>query len=254
MKLQAYGFSDIGKKRQQNQDSVLVSSDLPLFAIADGMGGHQGGELASQTALACMEKYFDAHRNEPLRDRLKNAIKSANQNIFDLAQNDIQLRGMGTTTIAASLDTSGGRPELYVAHVGDSRCYLLTTQGGFQLTSDHSFVQEKLNAGLITREQAKIDQTKNVITRSVGFENTIEVDVTCITPSANQVYLLCSDGLTSMLEDDEIFKIVSKELFSGLNGSLENAVHGLINAANARGGEDNVTVVLIYFNSDQLNI
>lgn len=237
------GFAtDIGRKRQQNQDSGTAQPDLGLFVVADGMGGHQGGETASAMVVDIMPgemanrlrgEYF-----EP-REALQSALRTANREIFQRALRQPDLHGMGTTTTALFFRNQ----TLLIAHVGDSRCYYLRPGALWQVTRDHSFVQEKLRAGLITREQLKTDRMKNVITRSVGFENDVLIDLYEMGTQPGDTFLICSDGLTGLVEDDQILSIVQRQLFDV--DDIQKATDALVAAANANGGDDNITAILV---------
>lgn len=247
MKVDIYGLTDVGKKREKNEDSLLVNADLGLFMVADGMGGHLGGEYASRIAVKTVEEIVRQLLDDPdatisadiVFDRsdpgevLKYAIRIASQRIFDEAARNPNLRGMGTTTVALLLRDGKG----FIAHVGDSRAYLVKGGEIKQLTADHSLVAEQLRAGFITPEELKNHKFKNIITRSVGFQNDVEIDLLIRDLDTDDQFLLCSDGLTNLVEDADIGKIVSK------NGPKE-ACRKLIELANKRGGDDNVTVIL----------
>ena len=241
--------TDIGLKRQQNQDNGAAYPELGLFVLADGMGGHQGGETASalaaqiipETIRKTLEQTFD-----PICDAkqiLTEAIQTANRAIFERSQKELKLQGMGTTTTALLFSDH----HLWIGHVGDSRCYFFRPHAIWQLTRDHSLVQEKLRAGLITREQLKTDRMKNVITRSVGFEPEVNVDLYEMDALPGDVFLLCSDGLSGQLDDSEILQAVQKELFEtgNLAENFNKTTQQLIELANQKGGEDNISIILI---------
>jgi serine/threonine protein phosphatase PrpC len=239
--------TDVGLKRKQNQDSGLAIPELGFFIVADGMGGHQGGEIASQL---CVEKFAEylranpADASHPIDDvtLLYQALHVANQAIYDQSQRDPHLLGMGTTVTA--LKISGSRAT--ILQVGDSRAYYWNEKGIWQLTRDHSLVQEKLRAGLITREQAKTDDMKNVITRSVGYELQVKPDLYGFDIAKGDGFLLCSDGLTGFVSDSLMFDILEETVTSGLslNEALKTASERLISEANRGGGDDNITVVI----------
>ncbi len=237
------GFAtDIGLRRSQNQDSGASCPDLGLFVVADGMGGHRGGEIASAMVVEIIPEMVreSLSRNDLTHKQLLNAaIQKANHAIYERAVREPDLQGMGTTTTALLFDGQ----KVTIGHVGDSRAYLFRSGGVWQLTRDHSLVQEKLRAGLITREQVKTDQMKNVITRSVGFghETVVEIYETFCQPG--DVFMLCSDGLSGQVEDLEVLEIIQKRIVQ--NGDTKNAVSDLILFANARGGHDNTTVIAV---------
>ncbi|MGZ3709754.1 MAG: PP2C family protein-serine/threonine phosphatase, partial [Bdellovibrionota bacterium] len=173
------------------------------------------------------------------RRLIADAVQAANLAIFERSQKQPDLQGMGTTTTA--LLFGGGT--LTIGHVGDSRCYFLRPNAIWQATRDHSLVQEKLRAGLITREELKTDRMKNVITRSVGFEREVNVEVYTMAVQPGDLFLICSDGLSGLIDDAKILEIVQKHLFEGHN--IEKAVQELVARANSNGGEDNITAILV---------
>jgi len=237
------GFAtDIGRKRKINQDNGGAYPEIGFFVVADGMGGHQGGETASAIVIETMgpmiRKGIESSTVSP-PELLDKAIRTANRAIFEKAQSDPNLKGMGTTTTAGLFFDN----ILTIGHVGDSRLYCIENQQIWQLTKDHSLVQEKFQAGLISREQLKTDQMKNIITRSVGFEPEVEVELYRMKVHSGQSFLFCSDGLTGLLEDDQISQIVSDNLKSTTN--VKKAVKHLVNAANSAGGDDNITTILV---------
>jgi protein phosphatase len=242
-KIQAAGFSHVGMRRSENQDSYLIAPDLNLYVVADGMGGHKGGETASSLAVQTINHFFRnnprATASIPPSQKLKEAILAANKAIQEKGQQVPELSGMGTTTTA--LYFAGGK--IYLGQVGDSRSYLIHPKRIWQITRDHSLVQEKLRAGLITHDQLKTDRMKNVITRSVGFENDLDVDVYQMETHPGDVFLICSDGLTGMLDDDQILAIIEQNVFG--NENLEAATQKLIEMANFNGGDDNVTAIVV---------
>ena len=235
-------ITDIGKKRSQNQDSMAAIPELGLFMVADGMGGHRGGETASAIATEVIPKSvaesFKTSGWEP-RMVIAEAMQQANRAIYQHALKRPELQGMGTTATAL-LFTNG---KLTIGHVGDSRCYFLKPEGIWQATRDHSLVQEKLRAGLITRSEVKTDRMKNVITRSVGFEPVVDVDVYQMNVTIGDTFLICSDGLSGLIEDPEVFRLVKKDLFE--QGDINQTVKDLIGTANRNGGDDNITTVMI---------
>jgi len=237
------GFAtDIGRKRSQNQDSVAVNVELGLFVVADGMGGHRGGETASAMAVEIVpESVRRAQRQaewDP-REVLTIALQEANRAIFQRSVEQPQLQGMGTTTTALLFKDG----VLTIGHIGDSRCYFIRPKELWQATRDHSLVQEKLRAGLITRQELKTDRMKNVITRSVGFEENVDVEIYQMQVRSGDAFLVCSDGLSGQVDDPGLLQLVQRDLFDGHD--IQHAVRDLIDAANANGGDDNITTVLI---------
>jgi serine/threonine protein phosphatase PrpC len=230
--LDVSGKSDVGQKRQNNQDSILVNENLKLFAVADGMGGHSGGEVASAMAVRTLEKVFSENKQISIPERLEIAVHMCNKVIYEHSQANSALMGMGTTLTAAALD---GR-WLHIAQVGDSRCYFFKMGELYQITEDHSQVYELIKAGLLSEQNAHMVH-KNVITRSVGYERTVRVDLFTRQVDVGDRYLLCSDGLSGMITNEQIAQVLQ-------NYDIEIATHNLIDLANHHGGEDNVSVVL----------
>jgi len=224
------GVSDVGRQRDANEDSFVLAE--PLFAVADGMGGAQAGEVASRTAAEVFAAP-SADGGTP-EQRLTRLVLEANRRIHDLSRRDAARRGMGTTLTAAMV----GEDEVTVAHVGDSRAYRLREGELEQLTHDHSLVAELQRSGQLSPEAAEHHPQKSIITRALGPEPEVEVDAHTHAARDGDVYVLCSDGLTGMISDDELAAILRG------SGSLEQAVEALVRAANQSGGKDNITVVL----------
>jgi PPM family protein phosphatase len=221
--------SDLGRQRQGNEDNYFVRA--PLFVVADGMGGAQAGEVASEMAV----RSFDAELpNGSLPEALVNVIEQANKRIHEKARADESLHGMGTTTTAAYVDDD----EVIIAHVGDSRAYLLRDGDLIRLTKDHSLVGELVARGKLTEEQAEQHPQRSVITRALGPEANVQVDIDSFRAKAGDLFLLCSDGLTSMVHEPKLLPLFEE------HDSLEQLGKRLIDAANAAGGRDNITVIL----------
>jgi serine/threonine protein phosphatase PrpC len=224
------GRTDVGRQRNANEDSLVVRP--PFFAVADGMGGAKAGEVASAIAAEAFERAGAG--GEPAEAQLERIAHDANRRIYELAVSDESRRGMGTTLTAAKIHGQ----EVSLGHVGDSRAYRMRDGELEQLTRDHSLVAELERSGQITPEAAEHHPQRSIITRALGPEPDVEVD-TCTVPSrAGDVFLLCSDGLTSMIADDEMAAILRS------SASLEEAADALVRAANQSGGKDNITVVL----------
>jgi len=224
------GLTDVGRQRQSNEDSFFEAP--PLFAVADGMGGARAGEVASRMAVEAFESSRDPDADPEAE--LVAIARAANRQIYELAHSDEAYRGMGTTLTAVMV---GGR-EVTVGHVGDSRLYRLRADELERLTKDHSLVAELVAKGRIRPEEAETHPQKSIITRALGVESDVEVDTLTCAASDGDVYLICSDGLTGMLSEDEVADVLrSRE-------SLEGAARHLIAAANQAGGRDNITVVL----------
>jgi PPM family protein phosphatase len=230
------GTSDVGRQRETNEDSLVVSP--PFFAVADGMGGARAGEVASQLATEAFGSAPDPER--PPEHQLTEIAKDANRRIHELANRDESRRGMGTTLTAAMVDDG----EVSIGHVGDSRAYRLRDGTLEQLTKDHSLVAELERTGQISPEAAEHHPQRSIITRALGPEPEVEVDTYTVPGRSGDVYLLCSDGLTSMVSDDEMESVLRQ------SGSLQEAADALIRAANQSGGKDNITVVLFKLDQD----
>lgn len=228
--------TDIGKTRKLNEDYIvtLKSNNYVLIAVADGMGGHNAGEVASKTAAIALREFIFTHYNEyeDKSELLRDAMLKANNEVFEKSRNMQQLNGMGTTLTCCLMVSD----KAYIGHVGDSRAYLINDDGIKKLTEDHSYVQQLVKNGTITELEAQTHPQKNLITRAIGLEENIVIDITEVEINKDDLILLCTDGLTSYLTNEEIFEIVKKE--------KENAVETLIEIANERGGSDNISVVI----------
>jgi len=237
MKLNVWCRTDKGLRRESNQDSFLVNESLGLFVVADGMGGHSGGEVASMIAVQTVEDVVKNNREKMTtpRDLLTKAYEEASQRIFDKAANERpELSGMGTTMVLCYKHGSS----IYIGNVGDSRVYLFRKPYLWQMTEDHSLVNEQLRAGIINDEQVKTFAGKNVITRSVGYEREVYVDILERPLQAGDCFLLCSDGLSGLVNDNLISEIISQT-------EPEKVPEACIERALANGGDDNVTVLFI---------
>ena len=237
--------TDVGMKREHNEDSYLANEDLGLYVVCDGMGGHAGGETASRLAVQTIEKELISARlradnpfssdkplaDSPLAGALREAVEGACAAVFRTSKVNPDLAGMGTTCISLLVHGT----HALVGHVGDSRAYLVRGREVHQLTEDHSLVNEQVRAGLISEEEARHSRLKNIITRSVGFEEDVLVDVIGVETQPGDRFLLCSDGLSNLVSTDEIG--------DALRGKLEKVPDCLIDLANERGGDDNITVV-----------
>lgn len=242
--------SDTGQVREHNEDYVGMDRDLGLIVLADGMGGYQAGEVASEVAVKTIihelrqqmkahpptqeDKVGNYHRVSVF---LEQAVIKANQRIFSLSEEHSQYRGMGTTVVAALFQTDF----VSIAHVGDSRLYRWRDEQFEQVTKDHSVLQELIDCGFYTREQARHSPNKNLVTRALGVSDKVVVDVQEQPLQPHDVYLFCSDGLNDMLEDKLMAEILSLPSESGLEATAQL----LVTAANQAGGEDNISVVLV---------
>jgi PPM family protein phosphatase len=225
------GTTDAGRKRRRNEDSFV--RDPPLFAVADGMGGARAGEVASRLAAAAFREFHDADELAP-EERVTAIIQEANRRIYERARSDAQVSGMGTTITAAVVGEGG----VAVGHVGDSRAYRLRGGRLEQLTEDHSLVADLVRSGRITPEEADTHPQRSVITRALGTDPEVDVDAFTVETEADDLFMLCSDGLTTMVADDDIVAAIQRA------ETLAEATKTLVKAANRAGGEDNVTVVL----------
>jgi protein phosphatase len=244
----ARGLTDVGRRRDHNEDAYLVDEALGLFVVADGMGGHAGGGTASRLAVETIQGVVRvARERDPtlfgsgapvdasaVPDVLRQAVEEACAVIFRTAQTDPELGGMGTTVTALAVD---GR-SAFLAHVGDSRCYLVREGRIYQVSDDHSLVNEQLKAGAISAEEAKHSRFKNIITRSVGFEESVQVDLMGLELQEADALVVCCDGLSNLVDDPEILELVSTT-------PLDEAPARLVALANDRGGDDNITVIVI---------
>ena len=224
MRLAAYaGGTDPGRRRRRNEDSYVI--DPPLFAVADGMGGAQAGEVASKLAAgAVKERGAD----------VESLIQEANRRVHQRSLEDPNTSGMGTTLTVAEVEDGA----VSIGHVGDSRAYLVRDGSLEQLTEDHSLVGELMRTGKLSAEEAETHPQRSMITRALGTDPNVDVDLFSVEPRDGDLFLLCSDGLTSMVDDREILRLVGEQ-----RGDLDGLVKALIKAANKGGGEDNITVI-----------
>ncbi len=248
MSLTAFGLTDVGRKRRHNEDAYLLDVGRGLFVVADGMGGHAAGEVASRITVESIQESivtseeegesswpYTGGRVSPEGNRLTAAVERANERVMKAVQNRPELKGMGTTVVAALFDA--GRATL--VHVGDSRAYLFREGALRRLTDDHSWVQEQVNAGILSEDEAKAHPLKNVVTRALGGAPHVSVDLIEVPTRPSDVFLLCSDGLTGMVTDEEIVE--------RLKGSeaIDKTVRNLVELANEHGGVDNITAILV---------
>jgi protein phosphatase len=243
MRLRVSGLTDVGLRRENNQDSYFVSEELGLFVVADGMGGHQGGEVASQIAVQTIEQTikssFEKDKGTSAYDLLQRAYTQAGQAIYRRSQEEPPLKGMGTTAVTCLLRGKN----LYVANVGDSRCYLIHPPYIWQMTDDHSLLNEQIRAGLVKPENAAHFANKNVITRSVGFEDHVVADIIERQLADGDYILMCSDGLSGLVSDKRICDVA-------LTLPFNDVVPRLVEEAKRNGGDDNITVVFMAYQSE----
>jgi len=247
MRITSCGMTDVGMKRTNNEDNYLINDELNLFVCCDGMGGHVGGEFASAIAVNTVEEVLTSLEYRPedhgldaddgpveiTREKLRYAVRLAGRRIFEKATEEPEYKGMGTTCLALLMENGNA----YLAHVGDSRGYVVRDGVIEQLTEDHSLVNEKIKAGLITPEEAKTHKLKNIITRSLGYMEDVEVDLMVRAVRRDDRFVLCSDGLSGLVETAEIGEAV-------LDHGPQEAARKLIELACERGGDDNITVVI----------
>jgi PPM family protein phosphatase len=252
MKIAYQAQTDVGRKRKGNEDSLFLNPEQRLFVVADGMGGHAAGEVASKVAVEAINEFVcltggDEEITWPFGldenisydgNRLKTAIRHANRKVLEATRERSDYEGMATTVAAVLVDGDVAN----IGHVGDSRIYLYADEMFTQLTSDHSWVNEQIQNGVISPEQARSHPLRNVVTRALGGKSDLTVDMQTRKMKPGDILLLCSDGLTSMVADPEIVRILEEA-----RGDIEQAAKGLVTEANARGGEDNITVVLLKF-------
>ena len=245
---QGTGLTNTGLVRQTNQDAFVVDNDLGLWIVADGMGGHAGGGTASQLAVNAVTDHLasaaisfpDFHnRIDQVEGLLRSAVAAADSLIRATADTTPDLKGMGTT-IVIGLFCPGPDPSMALAHVGDSRAYLIRDHGISALTTDHSFVQRLVSEGRISLDEARTHPQQNVLLRALGVENQLPPDITIHPLQPNDILMLCTDGLTKMLEEQDILDCAIT-----FQRSSDEMCRQLIDAANARGGKDNTTVIVI---------
>ena len=250
-------LSHPGMVRPHNEDSVFADSASGLVVLADGMGGYNAGEVASGIAVSVVSDglltELSSGRELSKVDiqsglthaalRLQQQIAAANKGIYEAAQSRPECAGMGTTIVAAVFH--GNR--VSIGHIGDSRCYRLRGEKFEQLTHDHSLLQEQIDAGQLTAEQAKCSLNKNLVTRALGIEAIVPPDITEYRLEADDIYLLCSDGLTDMVEADVVRNVVNRQ-----RGDLTQAATDLVDLANENGGRDNISVILVHVPADYL--
>lgn len=250
MKIVHSGRSDVGRKREHNEDSFTIVEQDGLFVVADGMGGHAAGEVASRIAVTAMADFIASTRQDAeitwpyeydtnlsvASNRLKTAIRIANQKIIDTIAQKRELEGMGTTLVGVLICEGTA----CVAHVGDSRAYLVQDGSLSQLTGDHSWVNEQIKLGFLSKEEAGRHPFRNVVTRALGSKEDVQVDIAETKLKADDVILLCSDGLNTMVDDATILSLIQEA-----SGDMDKASESLIAKANEHGGEDNVTAILI---------
>lgn len=244
--MKSYSITDVGVKRKSNQDYVYSSDEpignLPnLYIVADGMGGHRAGDFASRfTVEAFIETVRNSGKDNPI-SIIDEAVNVANLSLIDKAAENVEMKGMGTTLVVATIIGES----IYIANVGDSRLYLIN-EDIQQITRDHSLVAEMVNMGEIDKKSARTHEKKNIITRAIGADSELVADYFEIEYTDGDIILMCSDGLTNMIEDEDIKNIVNE------GQSLDLTAHKLIDTANNNGGKDNISVVLVKTDHDEV--
>jgi protein phosphatase len=252
MKISSEALSDVGRKRKGNEDALAVDEKQNLYVVADGMGGHAAGEVASRIAVESIEEFVTlTSGNQEITwpfgldetisydgNRLKTAIRHANRKVLEATRESAELEGMATTVAAVLVEDDIAN----LAHVGDSRIYLWSGGEMTLLTSDHSWVNEQIQTGVISPEQARSHPLRNVVTRALGGRADLLVDIQSRKMESGDILLVCSDGLTTMMADDEIAGSLEQS-----GGDIVKAARALVDESNERGGEDNITVVLMKF-------
>lgn len=239
------GFTDTGLKRQLNEDHIGFDQELGIAVLADGMGGHQSGEIASHMAVEsvleklqsmCKPKPTESITGSQLLDYMSNTISYSNSMIYQAAEAVDEHRGMGTTLVAVMIQDS----QIYAGHVGDSRLYLYRAESLRRITKDHSLVQDLIDRGFYTEEEARLANVGHIVTRALGTKAQVEVDTLQHELEAGDVFLLCSDGLSDMVADWQIQETLKEQ-----TSNLERAAETLISKANRNGGKDNISVILM---------
>lgn len=250
MRVVSAGLTDVGLQREHNEDSFVLAPHYDLFVVADGMGGHQAGDVASKLTTKRMVDFFDTTAAEEAtwpfqfdaslsedENRLVTAIRVANRDIVELGNRSADHQGMGTTVVACLFSARRGR--MYVAHVGDSRAYRIRSGKIEQVTRDHSLVNDYIDAMPHMTEEQRSELPKNVITRALGMQDPVAVDIGQFDALSGDIFLLCSDGLSGLVDDAQLCELVNSY------ADLNECCRKLINAANENGGEDNITAVLV---------
>jgi len=251
-RIRCEALSDVGRKRKGNEDALFLNEHQKLYVVADGMGGHAAGEVASRVAVDAIAEFVElTGGNQEITwpfglddsisyegNRLKTAVRHANSRVLEATRESAEYEGMATTVAAVLVDGDVAN----LAHVGDSRIYVWSAGEITLLTRDHSWVNEQIENGAISPEQARSHPLRNVVTRALGGRSDLVVDIQSRRMAEGDMLLLCSDGLTTMVPDDEIARVLGES-----GGDVGDAVQALVGLANERGGEDNITVVLLKF-------
>lgn len=238
--MKAVGISDIGRCRKNNEDAYYLSeadaSLQHLYIVADGMGGCNAGEVASSNAIAAFLEYVKTHYpGQEIMDLLAGGFQAANKAVFDKSNSALEFAEMGTTMVAVVIE----KKRAYVAHVGDSRAYLMQKGILRQVTTDHSYVMELVKTGMITKQEAATHPKRNVITRAIGIKDTVETDMSVLDVEKGDLLLLCTDGLSNMIAEDDLAQMLGEKI------SIRKKAERLVETANLRGGYDNISLILI---------
>lgn len=236
-----FGNTDVGKLRKVNQDYVYINNEPigsldNLYIVADGVGGHKAGEVASEVAIDSFEQFIYETEDDEVLDLLVSALAYANEQVFNLAKTNKQYENMGTTLLATTIKNN----KIFIAHVGDCRLYGIRNNKIAQMTSDHTYVMDLFKAGVISKEEAENSKESNVLTRALGTEKNVKADALFCDIFEDDIFIMCSDGLSDMLTDDEIFQLASKK-----SVPTQEKVENLIQEANNNGGRDNIAVIII---------
>ena len=252
VRIEVAGETDRGRKRNHNEDNFALLTEFGLYLVADGMGGHASGEVASRMSIEAMEEFLTATADDPDKtwpykmdrskgyeeNRLITGVKLANLRIYETSQRDGKKRGMGTTFVALYAADDG----VYIAHVGDSRCYRFRNNKLEALTEDHSLLNDYIKMKRLTQKEIDDFPHKNVIVRALGMKDTVKVDTRHEVPEVGDLFLLCSDGLAGPASDNEI-----EEILQNSSGDIQATTKALIDKANSNGGPDNITAVLVHW-------
>lgn len=240
-KVLSYGESITGKKRENNEDSFLLLKDYNLFLVADGMGGHQAGEVASSIVRKTIEENYEQLKNIEPYKRLEEIVKMSNEKVVERAQQKNYLKGMGSTLTILLFEDEN----YYVAHVGDSRAYLFRNEKLKQITEDHSLIQAQIKAGYLTEEQGRQSRLKHILMRSIGGKTEVLPDIKTDKIQIGDIFLLSTDGFHGELEEEEIINLLL------LPDKLNNKVKNMLDFANEKDGSDNITIVLAKIEADE---
>lgn len=235
-----FGNTDVGKIREINQDYIYINNETigsldNLYIVADGIGGHKAGEIASEAAIDFFEQFIYETEDDEILDLLVSALVYANEQVFKLSKTNVKFKNMGTTLLATTIKNN----KIFIAHIGDSRLYGIRNNKIVQITSDHTQAMDLFKAGVITKEEARNSKNSNVLTRALGIEKNIKADALFCDILENDIFIMCSDGLSDMLTDEEIFNIAYTNIHP------QQKVENLIQKANDKGGKDNIAVIII---------